>query len=87
MIVIIIAISACSAPKGSIMILENPYGTLFTMDFKKWSSKSKCELSLSKGDVLQFEVSVKTEKLLLWSAAKTAVSLIREITLGQVYLL
>ena len=26
------------------------------MDFKEWSSKNKCELSLNKGDVLQFEV-------------------------------
>ncbi|HPO78104.1 MAG TPA: hypothetical protein PLI23_13155 [Thermoclostridium caenicola] len=56
LIAIIIAISACSAPKGSIVILENPNGTGFTMDFKKWSSKSKCELSLNKGDVLQIEV-------------------------------
>ena len=55
-IAIIIAISACSAPKGSIVILENPNGTGFTMDFKEWSSKSKCELSLNKGDVLQIEV-------------------------------
>ena len=57
LIAIIIAISACSAPKGSIVILENPNGTGFTMDFKKWSSNSKCELSLNKGDVLQIEVS------------------------------
>ncbi|HHY78030.1 MAG TPA: hypothetical protein GX498_05935 [Clostridiales bacterium] len=56
MIAIIIAISACSVPKGSIMILENPNGTGCTMDFKKWSSKNKCELSLNKDDVLQFEV-------------------------------
>lgn len=26
------------------------------MDFKEWSSKNKCELSLNKGDVLQIEV-------------------------------
>jgi len=55
-VAIIIAISSCSAPKGSIVILENPNGTGFTMDFKEWSSKNKCELYLNKGDVLQFEV-------------------------------
>jgi len=55
-IAITIAVSACSVPKGSIMILENPNGTGCTMDFKEWSSKSKCELSLNKGDVLQIEV-------------------------------
>jgi len=56
-IAIIIAVSACSASKGSIVILESPNGTGFTMDFKEWSSKNKCELSLNKGDVLQFEVA------------------------------
>ncbi|WP_066640387.1 hypothetical protein [Desulfolucanica intricata] len=55
-IAIIITISACTASKGSIVILENPNGKGFTMDFKEWSSKNKCELSLNKGDVLQFEV-------------------------------
>jgi hypothetical protein len=54
-IAIIISISNCSATKGSIMILENPNGTGFTMDFKEWSSSNKCELSLNKGDVLQIE--------------------------------
>ena len=55
-IAIIISISACSAAKGCIVILEKPNGTGFTMDFKEWSSKNKCELSLNKGDVLQIEV-------------------------------
>jgi len=55
-IAIMIAISACTASKGSIVILENPNGKGFTMDFKEWGSKNKCELSLDKGDVLQFEV-------------------------------
>lgn len=52
----IIAITACSTPKGSIVILENTNGTGFTMDFKEWSSSDKCELSLNKDDVLQVEV-------------------------------
>jgi hypothetical protein len=55
-IAIIIVFSNCSASKGSIVILENPDGTGFTMDFKQWSSKNKCELSLKEGDVLQIEV-------------------------------
>ncbi|NLG88677.1 MAG: hypothetical protein GX494_05590 [Clostridiaceae bacterium] len=55
-IAIIVAIPACFMPKGRIVILENPNGTGFTMDFREWSSKNKCELSLNKGDVLQFEV-------------------------------
>jgi len=64
-IAIIIAISSCSAPKGSIVILENPNGKGFTMDFKEWSSKGKCELSLDKGDVLQFEVVRENGKIAL----------------------
>lgn len=55
-IAMIIAITACSTPKGSIVILENTNGTGFTMDFKEWSSSDKCELSLNKDDVLQVEV-------------------------------
>jgi len=56
-IAIVIAISACSATKGSIVILESAKGTGFTMDFKEWSAKNKCELSLNGGDVLQIEVA------------------------------
>jgi len=55
-IAVIMAISGCTAPKGSIVILENPNGKGFTMDFKNWSSNQKCELSLNKGDMLQIEV-------------------------------
>ncbi|HHV72639.1 MAG TPA: hypothetical protein GXX38_08545 [Clostridia bacterium] len=55
-IAIIIAITILCVSKGSIMILENPNGTGFTMSLKKWSSKNKCELFLNKGDVLQIEV-------------------------------
>lgn len=56
LIAIAIVFSACSTSKGSIVIRENPNGTQVTMDFKEWSSNSKCELSLKKGDVLQIEV-------------------------------
>lgn len=55
-IAILITISGCTASKGSIVILEKPNGKGFTMEFKEWSSNNKCELSLDKGDVLQFEV-------------------------------
>jgi len=56
-IAVLIAIQACSATKGSILILEDPKGTGFTMDFNEWSSNGKCELSLNKGDELQIEVA------------------------------
>ena len=56
-IAIIIALSACTATKGSVVILEKPNGTGFTMDFKEWSAKNKCELSLNRGDVLQIEIA------------------------------
>lgn len=62
-IAILIAIQACSATKGSIVILENPNGTGFTMDFKEWSSNGKCELSLNKGDEMQIEVVREAGKI------------------------
>lgn len=63
LLAIIMAIPACSAPGGSIVILENPDGTGFTMDFTKWSARNKCELSLNEGDVLQVEVSREDGKI------------------------
>lgn len=57
LIVILITLSACAATRGGILILENPDGTGFTMDFNDWTSKNKCELSLSAGDILQIEVT------------------------------
>lgn len=53
---IVLAISACTATKGSIVILEDLDGTGFTMDFREWSDKNKCELSLNKNDEIQIEV-------------------------------
>lgn len=55
-IAVITAIPGCSATKGSIVILENPSETGFTMNFREWNSENKCELFLNKGDVLQIEV-------------------------------
>lgn len=63
LLAIIMAIAACSAPRGSIVILENPDQTGFTMDFTKWSSRNKCELSLNMDDVLQVEVSREGGKI------------------------
>lgn len=62
---IIIVISNCTAQKGKIVILEDPRGTGFTMDFKSWSSKNKCELSLEKGDEVQIEVACEGGEIAL----------------------
>ena len=69
-IAIIIGSSACSVPKGSIVILENPNGTGFSMDFHEWNSQNKCELFLNKGDVLQIEVDRKYGKIALVISGK-----------------
>ena len=52
----ILLFSACT-PTGSIVILENPNGTGFTMNLTKFHGTNKCQLSLAAGDVLQVEVS------------------------------
>ncbi|HHY82732.1 MAG TPA: hypothetical protein GX505_08635 [Clostridiales bacterium] len=70
MIAVILALSACNAAKGSIVILENPNGKGFTMDFNKWSSKNKCEISLNKGDVLQFDVAREAGEIYLTVSGK-----------------
>lgn len=57
--------SACSAPKGGIVILEDGRGTGFTMNFSAWSAQNKCELSLSAGDVLQVEVARESGEIAL----------------------
>ncbi|NLA83801.1 MAG: hypothetical protein GX854_04575 [Clostridiales bacterium] len=60
---VLIFISACTAPKGSIVIRDNPNGTGLTMDFKDWSLKDRRELSLNKGDVLQIEVACESGEI------------------------
>lgn len=57
LIAAIVALSGCAAPKGGVVILKNPNGTEFTMEFNAWSAKNKCELSMEKDDELQIEVS------------------------------
>jgi len=37
------------------VILEDPNGTGFTMDFTRFSATNKCTLSLGEGDVVQVE--------------------------------
>lgn len=50
-------LGACSGHgKGGIVILEDVRGDGFTMEFKEWSAKNKCELSLNSGDMLQMEM-------------------------------
>jgi hypothetical protein len=56
-IAVMIVISSCSAPKDSIVILENPNGKEFTMSFKKFSRENKCKLSLNEGDVVLIEIA------------------------------
>lgn len=56
-IAIIIALSSCGATKADIVIRENPNGIGFTMDFEEWSAQNKCEMSLNRDEVLQFEIT------------------------------
>ena len=80
LIAIVVAVSSCTAIKGSIVILENPNGTGFTMDFKEWSARNKCELSLNRGDVLQIEVDREGGEIALAVSGKKAVNPIRVTT-------
>lgn len=63
MLLAFLMFSAYAMSKGSILILEKRDGTGFTMDFNEWSGKSKCELSLSGGDVLQVEIAREGGKI------------------------
>ncbi|NMA34432.1 MAG: hypothetical protein GX940_07775 [Clostridiaceae bacterium] len=65
-----IVIPGLFTPKGSIVILEDPDGKGFTMDFTEWNSKNKCELSLNRGDVLQIEVKHKGGEISLAVSGK-----------------
>jgi len=66
----LLLLSACAAPKGSIVMLENPNGTGFTMNFNQYNGKNKCELSLADGDVLQVEVARDSGKIALTVSGK-----------------
>lgn len=69
-LLLIFALSACTAAKGSIVILEDGRGTGFTMDFKGFNSKNKCELSLTEGDVVQVEVEREGGEIALMLSGK-----------------
>lgn len=56
---VITAITICFAQKGSIVILENPDGSGFSMNLKEWTAEDKCDLFLKKGEVLEVEVVVE----------------------------
>ncbi len=70
LIAAMLALSACSAEKGSIIILESPGGAKFTMHFTEWSAKNKCELALERGDVLQVEVARESGEIALAVSGK-----------------
>lgn len=55
-IAVIIALTGCSATKGSIVIRDNTSETSCSMDFKDWSSNNKWEIYLSQGEQLKIEV-------------------------------
>ena len=62
-LLLIFALSACTATEGSIVIMEDGHGTGFTMDFNNYNTENKCELPLTEGDVLQVEVEHEGGKI------------------------
>ena len=67
---VMLLLSACAVPNGSIVILENPNGSSFTIDFAMVNAKNKCELSLAGGDVLQVEVEHESGEIALTVSGK-----------------
>ena len=55
--VMLVAFSACTAAKGSILITESLNGTACTMSFSEWTEQNKCELSLNKNDELNINIA------------------------------
>lgn len=53
----VLVLAACAAPDGGILILENPDGAGFSMEFSKYDGENKCELSLQKNDEVQVEIT------------------------------
>jgi hypothetical protein len=50
---------------GTIVILEEPGGKMFTIDFNEWTSSDECKMSLKEGDVLQFDVTQEEGEIAL----------------------
>ena len=55
-VAVVLAFTACSATKGSIVINEKPFGAQFDITFNEWSGQNKCQMSLNKGDEIQVEI-------------------------------
>lgn len=49
-------LTACGAPKGSILVKENFKGTEFEIDFSEWSNHYTCKMSLNQDDAIQVEI-------------------------------
>jgi hypothetical protein len=62
LLVIVLLLTACTT-SGRIVILENPDGTGFTMDFTRFSATNKCTLSLTEGDVVEVEAVHESGKM------------------------
>lgn len=56
-VAVVLAFTACTATKGSIVINEKPFGTQFDISFNEWSAQNKCEMLLGKGEVIQVEIA------------------------------
>jgi hypothetical protein len=54
-LVVALLLSAC-ATGGRIVILEEPHGKGFAMDFTNFNANNKCTLALADGDVVQVEI-------------------------------
>lgn len=67
---VMLLLTACSGGEGSIVIYENLKGTGFTMEFKEFSAKNKCELPLDRNDVLQVEFTSESGVLAMTVSGK-----------------
>lgn len=63
LLALMISLSACRA--GYVAILDSPNGRGVVIDYKEWSEKNKCELSMSKNEVLQITVDREGGKIAL----------------------
>lgn len=55
-LVMALVFAACSGPKGSIIILEEPSGKQFDISYNTWKGQEKCQMSLVKGDEVKVEI-------------------------------
>ena len=64
-IAVVLACTACTATKGSIVINEKPFGAKFFISLNDWSAQNKCEMSLGEGDEIQVKISREFGKISL----------------------